>query len=137
YSDTERVLDDLLKGKSYKHTRQIRYLAKNHKRKLMKLRFVLEPFSFVFLLEGPQNYHLVLETLDTEEATYVWHLERDIHNLPQNVQLIDKELNLIREKGRQSYLQTNPSNFSKILHNYFGDNKGFMEWKASLEERLT
>src|SRR5699024_6921339 len=26
YSDTERVLDDLLKGKSYKHTRQIRYL---------------------------------------------------------------------------------------------------------------
>lgn len=136
YSDTESILDDLLEGKNYKHAHQIRYLTENHKRKLMKLRFVLEPFSFVFLLEGPKNYHLVLETLDTEEATYVWHLEKNIDNLPHNVLQMDKELNLIREKGRQSYLQTDPSNFSKILHDYSGNNKGFIEWKGSLEERL-
>ena len=126
----------MLEGKNYKHAHQIRYLAENHKGKLMKLRFVLEPFSFVFLLEGPQNYHLVLETLDTEEATYVWHLEKNIQDLPHNIQQIDKELNLIREKGRQSYLQTDPFNFSKILHDYSGNNKGFIEWKGSLEERL-
>ena len=41
------------------------------------MRFVLYPFSFVFLLEGEKKYHIVLETLDTREATYVWHLSKE------------------------------------------------------------
>ena len=102
----------------------------------MKLRFVLQPFSFVFLLKGEQNYHIILETLDTEEATYIWHTEKSKSVLIDTIKQIDKELNIIREKGRQAYLETNPSNFSRIVHDYSNDNKGFTIWKGQLEERL-
>lgn len=32
----------------------------------MKIRFVLNPYSFVFLLSGEQNYFVILKTLHTE-----------------------------------------------------------------------
>src|SRR5699024_6081131 len=129
------ILEDLLKGKQYKHTRHIRFLANRHERNIMKLRFVLQPFSFVFLLAGEQNYHIVLETLDTEEATYIWHTNKSKPALIGSIKQIDKELNIIREKGRQAYLETQPLNFSRIIHDYSEDNKGFTIWKGMLEER--
>lgn len=52
------------------------------------------------------------------------------------VKQIDKELNIIRGKGRQAYLETNPQNFSRVMHDYSNDNKGFIVWKGQLEERL-
>ena len=125
-----------MKGKQYKHSQHIQFLAEKHERNVMKLRFVLQPFSFVFLLVGEQNYHIILETLDTEEATYIWHTEKSKSVLIDTIKQIDKELNIIREKGRQAYLETNPSNFSRIVHDYSNDNKGFTIWKGQLEERL-
>lgn len=74
----------------------------------MKLRFVLQLFSFVFLIAGEQSYHIVLETLDTEEATYIWHTYKSKSVLIETIKQIDKELNIIRDKGRQAYLETNP-----------------------------
>ncbi|WP_353158786.1 DEAD/DEAH box helicase family protein [Myroides odoratus] len=136
YTDAENILTDLLKGKQYKHSQHIQFLAARHERNVMKLRFVLQPFSFVFLLEGEQNYHIILETLDTEEATYIWHTDKNKAVLIDTIKQIDKELNIIREKGRQSYLETNPQNFSRIVHDYSDDNKGFTIWKGLLEERL-
>lgn len=136
YTNAESILEDLLKGKQYKHSHHIQFLAERHERDVMKLRFVLQPFSFVFLLKGEQNYHIILETLDTEEATYVWHTDKSKSILIETVKLIDKELNIIREKGRQAYLETNPQNFSRIVHDYSDDNKGFVIWKGQLEERL-
>jgi hypothetical protein len=35
----------------------------------------------VFLLSGSYQYHLVWETLDTEEATYIWHIGKSIDEL--------------------------------------------------------
>ena len=137
YSDTENILEDLLKGKQYKHSQHIQFLAEKHERNIMKLRFVLQPFSFVFLLEGEQNYHIILETLDTEEATYIWHTDKSKSVLIDTVKQIDKELNIIREKGRQTYLETNPQNFSRIVHDYSDDNKGFTIWKGLLEQTLS
>ena len=134
YSDAENILEDLLKGKQYKHSQHIQFLAEKHERNVMKLRFVLQPFSFVFLLVGEQNYHIILETLDTEEATYIWHTEKNKSVLIDTIKLIDKELNIIREKGRQAYLETNPKNFSRIVHDYSDNNKGFTIWKGLLEE---
>lgn len=136
YSDTESILEDLLKRKSYRHSRQIRFLADRHERNVMKLRFVLQPFSFVFLLAGEQCYHIVLETLDTDEATYIWHIDKNKLTLIDTLKRIDKELNIIREKGRQVYLETDPQNFSRIVHDYSDNNKGFIIWKGHLEERL-
>lgn len=136
YNSVENILEDLLKEKQYKHSRHIQFLAERHERNVMKLRFVLQPFSFVFLIAGKQNYHIILETLDTEEATYIWHTEKDKSVLIDMIKQIDKELNIIREKGRQSYLETNPENFSRIVHDYSENNKRFIIWKGQLEERL-
>jgi hypothetical protein len=74
YQSGEELLNDLFKNKQYKHEKQLKYLADKHARDILKLRFILSPFSFVFLLTGKEGFHIILETLDTEEATYMWHL---------------------------------------------------------------
>ena len=102
----------------------------------MKLRFVLNPFSFVFLIKGITGYHIVLETLDTKEATYIWHIKKDRTELFKSLGKIDAALNLIRTKGREIFLANRPENFSRIFHDYSDNRKGFVLWKDNLEERL-
>lgn len=136
YNDGQNMLDDLLNHKNYKHSRQLKYLANRHERTVLKIRFVLYPFSFVFLLAGDSQYHIVLETLDTEEATYLWHMEKDKIQLKIKLKEIDEQLSIIRNNGRQSFLDTKPINFSKILHDYTDSQKGFVIWKDVLEERI-
>ncbi|MGI6321581.1 MAG: DEAD/DEAH box helicase [Bacteroidales bacterium] len=137
YTNAENILADFLKNKSYKHSQHIQFLADNHESNTMKIRFVLQPFSFVFLLSGEHQYHIVLETLDTEEATYIWHTAKDRQMLIETVKHIDLQLNIIRDKGRETFLKTNPENFTRIMHNYLDENKGFIVWKNLLEKRLT
>ncbi len=99
YSNAEELLNEILKNKQYKHSQHIQYLAGRHESQVMKLRFVLNPFSFVFLLSGEQSYFVVLETLDTEEATYIWHTPKNKASLIEKVKQIDSQLSVIREKG--------------------------------------
>ncbi len=73
------------------------------------------PFSFIFLLAGKQHYHIVWETLDTEEATYIWHIERNKQILKNKLTLIDQDLSLVRTKGRQVFIETLPENFSRVI----------------------
>jgi len=136
YTTEDDLLENILALKQYKHHRHLRYLSKKHERTILKLRFVLEPFSFVFLLLGNNQYHLVWETLDTEEATYIWHIEKSICGLETRVREIDKLLGIIRTKGRQQYLETNLELFTRIVHDYSDDQKGFIIWKDMLEEKL-
>ena len=49
---------------------------------------------------------------------------------------IDKLLGVIRTQVRQQYLETNPENFTRIVHDYSDDQKGFVIWKDLLEEKL-
>jgi len=136
YGSEEELLNDLLKNKNVRHYRQLRYLAAKHDGSTLKLRFVLQPFSFVFLLTGSEQYHVVLETLDTEEATYIWHIDKNRQILRQNLHAIDQDLNIIRSKGRQIFLENQPANFSRLLHDYTEERKGFIIWKDMIEERL-
>lgn len=136
YTNGEELLNAILKSKQYKHSKHIQFLASQHESQVMKIRFVLQPFSFVFLLSGDNNYHIVLETLDTEEATYIWHTEKNNDNLKRSIKSIDSQLLIIKEKGRQVFLDTNPEYFSKIIHDYFDDSAGFTIWKGLLEERI-
>ncbi|MDF1573186.1 MAG: DEAD/DEAH box helicase family protein, partial [Bacteroidales bacterium] len=136
YNSEEQLLNELIKNKKVKHYRQLRYLASRHESTTLKLRFVQNPFSFVFLLSGPEQYHLVLETLDTEEATYIWHVNKNKQLLRQKLQSIDQDLNVIRNKGRQAFLEKQRENFSRVIHDYTDDRKGFIVWKDKLEERL-
>ena len=136
YESGEQLLEDLLKNKKVIHYRQLWYLAEKHESDILKLRFVLNPFSFVFLLAGDEQYHLAMETLDTREATYVWHIEKDKQELRNQLQVIDRQLNMIRNDGRQAFLESQPLNFSRVLHDYSDEQKGFILWKDLLEERL-
>ena len=136
YSDGEQLFDDILLNKDFKHSQQLRFLANRHEGAHLKIRFVLSPFSFVFLLSGEQQFHIILETLDTEEATYLWHTEKNKQALISKVKEIDQQLDIIRNKGRQAFLETNPDNFSRILHDYSDKRKGFIVWKDLLEEQI-
>lgn len=136
FDSEEQLLDDLLKNKDVKHYKHLRYLASKHDNATMKVRFVLNPFSFVFLLTGTEQYHVVMETFDTEEATYIWHLNKNNKSIPQNLKQINKDLNIIRNRGRQFFLEDQPENFSRIIHDYSEERKGFIIWKDQLEERL-
>ncbi len=136
YNSEEELLNDLLKNENVKHYRHLRYLASKHDGSVFKLRFVLDPFSFVFLLSGTEQYHIVLETLDTEEATYIWHIDKSILIFQERIRAIDQDLNAIRNKGRQLFLENQPENFSRIIHDYSEERKGFVVWRDLLEERL-
>lgn len=136
YESGEELLEDILKENKFKHHQHLRYLANKHAGHLVKLRFVLQPFSFVFLLEGEKQFHIILETLDTEEATYVWHFDKDISKLPDYMSIINLQLKNIRDHGRQNFLTNLPPNFSRVLHDYSDEKKGFIIWKDMLEERL-
>jgi hypothetical protein len=136
YSNAEELLYEILQNKQYKHSQHIQYLAERHESSIMKIRFVLNPFSFVFLLSGEQNYFVVLETLDTEEATYIWLTPKNKALLIEEIKQIDNQLNIIREKGRQTFLENSPENFTRILHDYSDNKKGFVIWKSSIEETV-
>ena len=136
FTDGQMLLDDLLSHKNFKHSKQLRYLADRHERTILRIRFVLSPFSFVFLLSGEQQFHIVLETLDTEEATYLWHIEKDKTQLRFQLKTIDDHLSIIRNNGRQIFLDNKPVNFSRILHDYSDTKKGFVIWKDILEEQI-
>lgn len=136
YQSEEQLLNDILNSKKVKHSKQLRYLSLKHDSSILKIRFVLSPFSFVFLINGMQQYHIVLETLDTEEATYIWHIDKRNANLSSKLKQIDEALGVIRTKGRQTFIESNPDNFTRIVHDYSDDRKGFVIWKDLLEERL-
>lgn len=129
-TETE-LLDNLLKNKNVKHSRNLRYLAQKHESNILKIRFVLSPFSFFFLLVGKEQFHLILETLDTAEATYLWHIEKNINNLTHHLVEIDQQLNIIRNKGRQTFLESAPSNFSRIVHDYTDEKKDLLSRKIA------
>lgn len=136
YDSGEELLNDLLRNKQYKHQKHLQYLAERHARTILKIRFILSPFSFVFLLMGKEGFHIILETLGTEEATYIWHFNNDKRTLPKSLKQVNQSLNIIRNKGRQAFLVNPPENFSRIVHDYSDERKGFVIWKDTLEERL-
>lgn len=136
YNSGEELLEDILKKGNFKHQKHLWYLSEQHNRDTLKIRFVLSPFSFVFLLTGKNQNHIVLETLDTEEATYIWHFDKADQFLKTKLSEIDKQLETIRIKGRQVFLESQPENFSRIMHDYSDDRKGFIIWKGLVEEQI-
>ena len=62
--------------------------------------------------------------------------EKDKQELRNQLQVIDRQLNMIRNDGRQAFLESQPMNFSRVLHDYSDEQKGFILWKDLVEERL-
>ena len=65
FSSEAALFDDILNIMDSKHYLQLKYLSSKHEASVLKLRFVLQPFSFLFLLAGEKKYHIIWETLDT------------------------------------------------------------------------
>jgi hypothetical protein len=136
FKSEKELLEKILTESTFKHFLHIRYLADLHLGAVCKIRFVLRPFSFLFLLAGNEQWHIILETLDTEEATYIWRFDKDREQLPEFLKVINEDLTTIRIKGRQTFLGDAPKNFSRIMHNYLEERKGFIQWRDLLEEQL-
>jgi hypothetical protein len=86
---------------------------------------------------GDGKYHLVWETLDSNEATYIWHINKTKEELRLAIVMLEDILLEIRNTGKQDYLKKEHPNFSRIFHEYSDPKKGFILWKGQLEERLT
>lgn len=137
YEDEKELAEDLVSISETKHYLHLRYLSAKHAHHIMRLRFVLKPFSFIFLLEGKLHYHIVWETLDTEEATYVWPVEKDVLQLKQTLKKIEEILQLVKVQGKAAYLSSSTETYRRIFHQYKDDVKGFVKWKGELESMLT
>ena len=97
---------------------------------------MLTPFSFLFLLDGNKKYHIIWETLNSEEATYIWHFEKSMDALRQGLKEIESILQEIKATGKPDYIRKEDYNFSRVVHDYTDAKSGFTVWKGALEERL-
>lgn len=137
FQNERDLMDSLLQITDTKHYRNLRYLSSIHAHHIMKLRFVLQPFSFVFLVEGEKQYHLIWETLDTEEATYVWHTDKSLPALKQSARKLEDILNLIKAQGKIAYINSSEDPFRRVYHDYSDFIDGFLKWKTELEQYLS
>jgi len=136
FGSEQDLLNDILNVKKCKHYLHLKYLSAKHETSILKLRFVLQPFSFLFLLSGEKKYHIIWETFDSEEATYIWDTEKSRDALRVILNQIEEIITGIKKTGRQDYLKQEHPNFSRIWHDYSDTKKGFITWKGILDERL-
>jgi predicted nucleotidyltransferase len=136
FKSDKDLIDDILSVKDSKHYHHLKYLATQHLSSVLKIRFVIQPFSFLFLLQGEKKYHIVWETLNSEEATYVWHFDKTMDALRNGLSEIEEVLKEIKNTGKQDYLNKDHPNFSRIMHDYSDAKQGFTVWKGFLEQRL-
>jgi len=136
FQSERELIDDILSIKNSKHYHQLKYLSAQHLSSVLKIRFVLNPFSFLFLIAGDKNYHIVWETLSSEEATYIWHFEKTMDALRKGLHEIETILNEIKATGKQDYLRKEHPHFSRVLHDYGDVQSGFVNWKGALESKI-
>jgi hypothetical protein len=137
YNNDKELFEDLLTISNTKHYRHLRFLSSKHSHEIMKLRFVHKPFSFIFLIQGDRNFHIVWETLDTEEATYIWHIDKNLQVLKMTLRKIEDIINVIKVQGKTAYLSSTEDPFRRIYHDYSEFVDGFVKWKGELENILT
>jgi len=136
FEDEKSFLEDILKISNTKHYRQLRFLSDKHFFSIMKLRFILKPFSFIFLIQGESKFHIVWETLNTTEATYIWQEDGDVRALKTQLLKIDGIITSIKSSGRLDYLSKAGKNFKRIYHDYSDAINGFNKWKNEIEEAM-
>jgi hypothetical protein len=133
YQSENELAEDLLKITNTKHYKNLRFLSDRHDSKSMKLCFIIDPFSFVLLISGQRQFHLVWETLDTEEATYIWHIDKQRQNLPAFLKQVEETIKSIKAQGKRNYINSSQDDYTRIYHNYSQDINGFLKWKDELE----
>lgn len=133
FKDDNEFFENLLENSKTKHHNHLMFLSSKHKHDLQKLRFVHNPFSFVFLLQGSVKFHIVWETLDTAEATYIWTFDNDQNNLPEVLASTNNTIGLILREGKNEYISQHKENFNRVFHDYSDLQHGFKHWKEEIE----
>lgn len=136
YDSAGELLDEIGKIRNVKHYRSLQYLARYHDETKLNVRFVTRPFAFLLLITGRYKDHVIMETLDTEEATYIWSIPHSPDALQDELKKIEHYLHIIKHEGRQAYLKSAPANFRRVWHDYSNERKGFVLWRDALEEVL-
>lgn len=137
FKDENDFFENLLEKSETKHYKHLRFLSSKQRQDLQKLRIVHKPFSFVFLLSSVDNFHFVWETLDTQEATYIWTYPNDTNRLKEFLTHTDKTINLILKERKIEYISRNEENFKRVFHDYTDIQNGFKNWKDSIEKIVT
>lgn len=136
FEDEKSFLNEILNTSDTKHYKQLRFLSDKHSFSIMKLRFILKPFSFIFLIQGESKFNIVWETLNTTEATYLWQEDSDVSALKTQLEKIDGFIKSIKISGRMDYLSKEHKNFKRIYHDYSDLVTGFNKWKNEIEEAI-
>lgn len=136
YKEDNQLFNDLLTISNTKHYRHLRYLSAKHLHHILKLRFILKPFGFLFLVEGATCYYLVWETLDTKEATYMWPVEKSRDVVRKKLPEWEVMIKHIKVIGRQAYIETTKDEYKRTIHDYEDTDKGFLKWKEDFERKL-
>jgi len=137
YQNDDSFLNDVIKITETKHSKHLKYLSEILDAKTMKLRFITKPFSFIFLISGKSKYHIIWETLDTKEATYIWTIDKNIGALKNGFSEIEDIINRLLINGKTSYIQSENNSSKRIYHDYSDTNVGFLNWKNSIKSILT
>lgn len=139
-TDGHDLLAEILRQKNVRNARQLEFLAGTLHPPGRKLRFVLSPkFGFVFLAQGQDGNHFILELLDSH-ATYVWSIPQDWETLPDQYRAVEREIMAIGRLGRGAYRRTLhfEHDFWFVIHENAesGLVDGFPRWKNRLLEGL-
>ena len=135
------LLDEIFRIEEIRNKKHLIYLSGKLQSNKTRLRFTLSPkFGFLFHVEGNEMDHFIWELLDSH-ATYIWSIEREGIAIDKKFQLLEKEINFIRDNGRMVFLRNQTSSnfvFSKINHGSSGSNliDDFPKWKLRVNEKL-
>jgi len=123
----------ILERSGTKHYHHLRFLSSKQQADLQKLCVIHRPFSFVFFLVGAQHFHIVWETLDTTEATYIWRVAKDDNTASEFVKDTHAIIHRILRDGKSEYISEKEKNFTRVLHDYTSIQMGFNMWKQGVE----
>jgi len=136
FDSENEFIDQVLEIQKTKHYKHIKFLSDKHLHDIFKVRFIVSPFSFIFLTGSNSNYYFIWETLDSEEATYIWSFKKDIESLKSHYEEIEQNIELMKKHGKIFFLSGSPENFTRIIHDYSETKDGFEKWRGQLDKVL-
>lgn len=133
FDDDSDFMDVIMERSGTKHYHHLRFLSSKQQADLQKLRVAHRPFSFVFFLAGTHQYHIVWETLDTQEATYIWSVVKDDNPVNDFVKETHEIIQWILKESKNAYLSQQDQHFTRVFHDYTDLQNGFRSWKEEIE----
>ena len=135
----EELFNNIVELDGIRNKRELTFLAGKLQNRKSGLKYTLSPnFGFLFYVKGEEMDHFLWELLNSH-ATYIWSIDRHNPNLEMKYKLLEREINFIRDNGRNAFLgnlSESDFRFSKVKHGAQGIVDGFPNWKSLVMEKL-